>query len=364
MHLESLIKRMFAGANEAVLFTDPQGNILEVNQAFSELYQYKRAEVIGKNPKILSSVQTPKVIYQNMWEQILDPDIGCWKGELINRKKNGTLVPVHNYITAIRDEDDHNLIKYFMGIILDLTEQKRLEQKQREQQQRLAYIGEAAAAIAHDMRSPLGVIIGHGELGLRSSVDRITLRSSVDRSLRERLRIMVKSAKRIADMTDEITDTARGEYALSRSEVKIDEFISSLVQDMEERYFLSGIKISQRCDYSGSVQMDNPRMYRAVENLLKNAAEAFNEQLSYYPEINISVRKENGYAIIGVHDNGPGVSPEIEPKLFQIYATSGKHGKGTGIGLNNVKKLAEAHGGTVRYERKDNISSFYLSLPI
>ena len=136
MNLESLIKRMFAGANEAVLFTDPQGKILEVNQAFSELYRYERAEVIGQNPRILSSSQTPTDIYQNMWEKILNPEIGNWKGELINRKKNGALVPVHNYITAIRDEDDHNLIKYLMGITLDLTEQKKLERKQQELEQK------------------------------------------------------------------------------------------------------------------------------------------------------------------------------------------------------------------------------------
>ena len=353
MDLGLLVRRMFAGANEAVIFTDRQGTILEVNQAFSDLYQYSREEVVGQNPRILSLGQTSRELYREMWKNILDPQIGYWKGELTNKKKDGTPVPILNYITTVRDEEGQ--IGNFMGLAIDLTEQKRLENEQREQQLRLAYIGEAAAAIAHDINNPLNVIIGHALIGLRKPGDEQN---------RKRLETIRAQGFRIALMTTEITDTVKGKYNLSRSEVKVEEFIDSLVQDLEQRPFLHGIRIGKTCDYAGPVQMGYDRMYRAVENLVKNAAEALNERPSDSKEISISVREENGYAVIGIHDNGPGVSAEIEPRLFQIYATSGKGGKGTGIGLNNVKKLAEAHGGTVRYERKDNISSFYLSLPI
>ena len=110
-------------ANEGIIFTDANNNIIEVNKTFERLYGYTLDEVKGQNPKILSSGLQTKNFYKQMWEEI--EQRGHWSGEIINRTKSGEQIEQWMSINVI--DDDEMPAKYF-AIFTDLRELKRAKQ--------------------------------------------------------------------------------------------------------------------------------------------------------------------------------------------------------------------------------------------
>ncbi|MBK7215101.1 MAG: response regulator [Bacteroidales bacterium] len=112
-----------AAAN-AIMITDPSGCILSVNPAFTTLTGYKASEVIGRNPKdiIRSGIHNPD-FYKTLWHTILKGDV--WKGEMINRRKNGSFYNEELTITPVFDKDGK--ITQFVSIKQDITERKMAE---------------------------------------------------------------------------------------------------------------------------------------------------------------------------------------------------------------------------------------------
>ena len=111
--------------SSAILICDAQANIVLVNPAFCNITGYSKDEVIGQNPKLLSSGRQSSDFYQNMWASLNDK--GKWSGEIWNRRKNGEIYPEWLSITAVRN-DDGNIIN-FVSIFTDISEQKVIEQK-------------------------------------------------------------------------------------------------------------------------------------------------------------------------------------------------------------------------------------------
>ena len=111
-------------ANEGVIITDDNNNIIEVNRSFREIYGYSEADVLGKNPRILSSGIHHKEFYKAMWEAIENE--GHWAGEIINRLSNGEHITQWMSISSICNEDGS---KNYLAIFTDLTELKEAQEK-------------------------------------------------------------------------------------------------------------------------------------------------------------------------------------------------------------------------------------------
>ncbi len=98
-----------------------------VNKAFSKIYGYSSLEVQGKNPKVLSSGVQTAALYKEMWQNILNPEIGYWSGEIVNKKKDGSLINVILTITTIFDSSNEPI--YFSASHIDITERKAVEER-------------------------------------------------------------------------------------------------------------------------------------------------------------------------------------------------------------------------------------------
>jgi diguanylate cyclase (GGDEF)-like protein/PAS domain S-box-containing protein len=96
-----LAQRVFACTGEAIMVTDPQGNIREVNPAFETITGYPRDEVLGKNTRMLQSDTQDGALYQGIWEALADA--GHWRGEVWSRRRNGEVYPEWLTVSAIRD---------------------------------------------------------------------------------------------------------------------------------------------------------------------------------------------------------------------------------------------------------------------
>ncbi|WP_435627137.1 EAL domain-containing protein [Candidatus Ferrigenium straubiae] len=111
--------------HEAILITDANANIVRVNRAFEETTGYSAEEVLGKNPRILSSGRQDKAFYAEMWQQLLET--GSWTGEMWDRRKNGQVYPKWLTITAIKNERGETT--EYVAIFSDITARKEAEEE-------------------------------------------------------------------------------------------------------------------------------------------------------------------------------------------------------------------------------------------
>ncbi|WP_114326776.1 sensor domain-containing diguanylate cyclase [Candidatus Colwellia aromaticivorans] len=115
----------FKNASEAVVITDKNNNIVEVNPAFEKIYGLCESDVLGKDPKILSSGEQGHTFYQQLWQELLLKD--QWRGEITNKNQNGELVAQWMSISVIRDE--HGEIQNYLSVFSDLTKLKSAQQQ-------------------------------------------------------------------------------------------------------------------------------------------------------------------------------------------------------------------------------------------
>ncbi|WP_127119187.1 EAL domain-containing protein [Thiomicrospira sp. S5] len=120
---------VFRHSQEAILITDRQGHILNINDAFTRITGYSKEEVLGETPRVLSSGKHDKTFYAELWRELFDQ--GTWSGEIWNRRKNGEIYPEKMTVSSILDENGSP--KEFIALFSDITTQKK-------QQSQLEYI--------------------------------------------------------------------------------------------------------------------------------------------------------------------------------------------------------------------------------
>ncbi len=118
---------VFAHAQEGILITDPKGDIVDVNETFLGLTGYARDEVLGRNPRFLQSGEQSPEFYRDMWRSLMDS--GVWRGELVNRRKDGRFYVQQTSISAVRD--DKGRTRHYVCLSADISalreSQHRLE---------------------------------------------------------------------------------------------------------------------------------------------------------------------------------------------------------------------------------------------
>jgi diguanylate cyclase (GGDEF)-like protein/PAS domain S-box-containing protein len=120
-----LAASVFTHAREAIMITEPDGTIIDVNEAFSEITGYSRNEVIGHNPRILSSGHHDDEFYATLWRDLTEHSY--WNGEIWNRRKTGEIYAELQSISAVRDA--HGNLQHYVSLFSDITLIKVHEQE-------------------------------------------------------------------------------------------------------------------------------------------------------------------------------------------------------------------------------------------
>ena len=120
-----LYEKVFHNTMQGVMITDPDSNILLVNNAFTKITGYSIEESIGKKPTMLSSGKQTAPFYKQLWQEI--DNKGQWEGELWNKRKNGEIYPEFLNISVVRDS--HNQVTNYVAVFTDITELKNREKQ-------------------------------------------------------------------------------------------------------------------------------------------------------------------------------------------------------------------------------------------
>ncbi|MGE5525854.1 MAG: EAL domain-containing protein [Rhodospirillaceae bacterium] len=129
-------------ARDAILVTDAEGRIISVNRAFTELTGYEPSDVVGRNPRMLSSGRHDHAFYEAMWRSVKVS--GYWQGEIWNRKKDGEVFAERQTITSVFDDDGR--LTHYVSMFSEITERRHAEDQLRFQAHVLGMVGEAIIA--------------------------------------------------------------------------------------------------------------------------------------------------------------------------------------------------------------------------
>ncbi len=343
-----LFVNAFKHSTDAVLITDTEGTIIEVNQAFCDLFGWEHDEVIGKTPGILRAPQTSDAFYARMWQAIETK--GMWKGEIVNKKKDGSLITVLLSITPIIQ--DGKKVGY-MSIDIDLTEQIRLKQRA-EHAERLAVIGKMAAKIAHEIRNPLASISLNAEI-----LDDELKADEIDKEeAHTLLKAIIGEVDRLTHLTHDYLQFSKMSV-INTSAIEINTFIKELIHftNNEARQHKARLRFNPGKPLM--VTVDENQLRVVLLNLIRNSLEAMENG----GEIEIFIEEKEETFEIHIRDNGPGIPPEIRESIFQPFFSS--KDLGTGLGLAISKQIINAHNGAIQLANSEGRGAhFIISLPL
>lgn len=268
-------------------------------------------------------------------DRTLKAGIPVMNREIEFRHRSGDSLPLLITVTPIHDDTGKH--SGAVVVLRDMSEIKRLEEKVR-RAEKLAAIGQLAAGVAHEIRNPLSSIRGFAYLLGRGY--------GTGTSEREYADVMVREIDRINHVVADLLNFARPmalEPVASRITDIIDHVISLVSADAKE----NGIDI--RVDVESDLQpmMLDPNMVtQALLNLMLNALHALDKGGTITIRVSSS---ESGKGVrFQVEDDGAGIDPAMQDKIFDPFYTTRE--RGTGLGLAIVRKIAENHDGHVEVE--------------
>jgi two-component system NtrC family sensor kinase len=247
-------------------------------------------------------------------------------------------------------------------ILKDVTHKIKME-AQLVNSAKLAALGEMAAGVAHELNSPMTVIIGTAQMLARE------LQQDAHHERAEVLEDIINSGLRCKRIIQNLLTFSRQDQ-LPATEIDLNAETERVLGMIQYQINRSQIRIIEHLDPNlPRMTANGPQIQQVLTNFLINARDALAEVERKEKTIEVAsslrVEGEKSWAVLSVRDNGIGIAPENMAKIFTPFYTSKEATKGTGLGLSVSLGIAESHNGTIEVEsRQDQGSTFSLVLPI
>jgi PAS domain S-box-containing protein len=228
-----------------------------------------------------------------------------------------------------------------IGICRDITERVTMAAKMRDAE-RMAYIGRITTSLSHEIRNPLSAM----KMNLQILKRNLNLQGND----RRRLDISLREMQRLEGILEQLLDFAKP-LLLKRCPCDLNRFLPSCVELLESRFEEHHLSVHLHLDPAvPEISADPDKLERAIVNLLINALEA-SEPHGHIDVFSASHRGETPRRVEFRVENQGIIPDEVLPDVFKPFFTT--KAKGTGLGLTNVKRVVEAHGGSVGVEQNN-----------
>ena len=271
--------------------------------------------------------------------------------EYMRLTKEGKLFPTEIMARITNYENRLSTI----GICRDITERVKMEQRMREAE-RMAYIGQITASLSHEIRNPLSAV--------KMNLQILKKNQQIQGNDQRRIDISVREVMRLEGILKELLDFAKP-LQLKISDFNINSILSAAVELLEVKFDQKQVAVFQSFDSEiPAMQADGEKLGQAFINLLLNAFEASEPKSTIwiYTHYRPNDHPHSRIEVI-IEDEGQGLCEKHLSEIFEPFFTTKT--KGTGLGLTNVKRIAEAHGGKITVSsREPRGASFRVNLPV
>jgi two-component system NtrC family sensor kinase len=234
-----------------------------------------------------------------------------------------------------------------------IEEEKQKLQIQLQHVERLAFVGELSAGIAHELNEPLGRVLGFAQL--------IRKAGSLNEQQSEDLERIIKASLYSREIIKKLMIFSR-QMPQQITKVNLNDIVRNILYFIDVRFQSRGIEMIQQLDPSLPViYADEVQLSQVLVNLITNAVHAMPSggQISV-----ITARKGKQVSLI-VKDTGTGMAPEVKNKIFEPFFTTKPPGQGTGLGLAVVQGIIDSHSGKIVVNTSLNKGSkFEIQLPL
>jgi len=350
-----LLKSAVASVSESIIITDTKGLIVYVNPSFTRNTGFAEEDALGKTPAILNSRQQSKGFYQQFWQTIKQGK--PWAGRILDRKKDGTIFPVHLSVAPIVDAEGN--LSHFVSVHEDLSDAEVM-QKKMVQSQKMEAVGTMVGGVAHDFNNLLASIVGNLYMMRKRYKD--------DEKTVHRIKGMEASVQHGAQLIQQMLTFARKD----RTEMHA----MDLKGFIKEAYKLADASVPENISFrlqypSGEdiwIKGDAGQLQQVLLNLVTNAQYAVahsnspeivvelssvqpdSRLLAKYPEM----ESHDSWCCLSCSDNGCGIDSTLIERAFEPFFTTKAVGKGTGLGLAMVYGAVQNHHGIVEISSELN----------
>ena len=284
--------------------TDLRGKITYVNNKFIEISKFSKAELIGKDHRIINSGNHPKEFFEDMWRTISSGHV--WRGEVKNKAKDGSYYWVDTTIFPILDE--HNKLNKYVAIRYDVTERKQFEEDlvlaAETTQKAIEVKSTFLANMSHEIRTPLNGILGFTAL-------------LMDQDLKEESREQVEYIKSCSEglltIINDILDISKmeaGKFNIENTPMNLREEVQTSLRIFDTTSSRKRITILTNIDSNVPewIEGDPTRVRQLLVNLIGNALKFSFEGGVIDVNISCEPQKDNGYKLLfAIKDSGIGI---------------------------------------------------------
>ena len=348
--VELQLAGIIQSAMDAIITINDEQRVVQFNAAAEAMFGCSAADAMGKPvdrflPDRFRAGHRQHVKHFGK-TRVTDRRMGAL-GAVSGLRFNGEEFPIEASISQFKKGGQ----RLFTVILRDITERKRLESQLR-QAERLAELGTLAAGMAHEIGTPMNVILGRAEY---------LMRKASDDSTKQGLTTIVRQVERITKIMDQLLSFAR-QTPIERRPLALSLVVQDIVDVIQERLEKRRIQFEMDLETDcPDVFADRDQMGQVLLNLIVNSIQAMPGGGS----LSLSLRCRNDHVRLSVSDTGCGIPAAHVPKLFTPFFSTKEVGEGTGLGLTVVHGIIEEHQGTITVDSEPGQgTTFHIDLPV